>query len=230
MRKGIYTDLDSLFDIRAVLACLIDKNNEEFIKSGKYKSRIKDNMGNVSSLIFKEFYRRRTKQLFRMAMQTPLLKDIIRLDYIEMMSLENEQNTGKIPVFVNIHPYNFSIRELDYLKYTILKSLTGSDVRFISMNYEELNPKWIHKHIRDMYMYNGLEWLNYQAATFKIIQEPLLDVMLVVPTLLDSMFYTQSIKKDAFVMLEDQLSKLIEVHFIKTSFFCGVPTDRDNAG
>lgn len=222
VRAGIYTDLDTLFDTRAGLACLLDKNNEEFIKNKKYKYRLRDNMGNVSSQIFNTFYRNRNKNLFQLAIPTPILDEVIRIDYEELMTITSELNTGKIPIYVNIYPYNFTEEELSYFKYTILRICTGANIIFIKMDYSELTPEWIKSRVKRVYSYSGLDWLNYHSYTTKLFSDPMLDVMFIVPPIIDGSYPLSSIKKDTYINLSNSYSKLIDLNFIDTEYFCGI--------
>ena len=85
--KGIYTDLDTLFDNRLSLLYLI--NNKlalSFKEDDKYLTRLKDNMGNMAYDIFYSFYRRRNKKLLELSIQTYILDKFIVPDCFEKIS------------------------------------------------------------------------------------------------------------------------------------------------
>lgn len=222
MRKGILIDVDTLFDTRAGLACLLDDKNTEVIRSGQYEKRLRDNIGNVSSQVFHTFYRDRNKHLLELAIPTPLLKDIVFEDYKELMALEYEMNTGRVPIYINIYPYDLDKSEMKRIKLIVAKVCNGADIKFVNLDFEDLSPEWVLEHIKRIYMYSGLDWLNYQCTTRKILEHPLIDVMLIVPTIIDANVSVHSLNKNTFIAIKRNLEKLIDLYFIDTVYFCGV--------
>lgn len=231
MRKGILIDIDTLFDTRAGLACLLDSKNTEVIKSGEYRRRLRDNIGNISSQIFHTFYRDRNKHLLELAIPTPILKDLVYEDYKELMGLPYEMNTGRIPIYINIYPYDLNKNEMKRILYIVSSVCNGADIKFINLNYEELSPQWVSENLKRMYMYSGLYWFDYQCTTRRILEYPLIDVMLVVPTIIDANVSVHSLNKNTFIAIKKDLEKLIDLYFIDTIYFCGVelkPKEKEN--
>jgi len=65
--KGVYTDLDSIFDTRAPLIVALTGAGKYGInfKLDRYKYRLRDNFGTLSSKIFHYYYDRRTKDILK---------------------------------------------------------------------------------------------------------------------------------------------------------------------
>ena len=108
--KAVYTDLDSLFDTRAVLILGLTGNGRYDInfKPSRYKLRLRDNFGTLSSKIFHWYYSRRTKDLLPKAPETSV--NLVILEYFnDIIALA--KNDIETTVYLNTYPYDFTSEE-----------------------------------------------------------------------------------------------------------------------
>lgn len=223
MRRGMLISIDSLFDTRLALASLLDHNNiVKSLQNGSYPERLRDNIGNISSSVFNQFYNKRNKNIFKLAIPTPLLEVFIEEDYREMMESIKDMNTGKIPIFINTYPYKFNKDEEEYFKYIVSKVLLGADVQIINKTIEDITPDWLYENVKRMYMYDGLNWFNYHVTKGNLIVNPLLDILLFVPTIFEGTFPIANINDDFIKNTEKNASIFIDLVFINTVYFCAV--------
>lgn len=219
--RGIYTDIDTLFDTRLCLLYLINPElATELVKSGKYFERLKDNMGNMSWDIFKSFYKKRNKKLLELAIETNVLSKFIRPDCYEKVTHSSNGNGGFIKVYVNTYPYMLNNNEKDILTKLVNSKLYGGDVEMIYKHPKEVKPEWVYEKVASMFMYDGLHWLNYHSSTGDICRHSLPSVMLMVPTIIENSIPSHLITKTYLMSIEEATKNYIMLTFADTIYFC----------
>ena len=103
--KAVYTDLDSLFDTRAIMLVALTDNGKYDINfnPSKYKLRLRDNFGTLSSKIFHYFYSKRTKTVLPNAPETYV--NMVILEYFNDIVALAKQDIDTT-VYLNVYPYN----------------------------------------------------------------------------------------------------------------------------
>lgn len=219
--KGIYVDIDALFDIKLVLATLLDSPHvKDDIKNKKYFNRYRDNIGNISSDILNSLLRYKTKHLYNLAIPTPILTELLPVDYEDLCKFDSmERQYGLPSIYVNIYPYDFTKEELKRFNYILCKHLKYAEVIFINKSFEYLTPQFISKHIKHMYMVRGLEWIEYQMTMKRLMKKPLVETLLITPMLFDGHFHTSSISNKFIDNLKNSFTTLIDVQFAPVEYF-----------
>ena len=227
--KGIYTDLDTLIDVRLGLLYLINRDLAiKIVETGEYFTRLKDNLGEMSYDIFYSFYNKRNKLILYLSLFTNILERFIRHDCYEKVTHISNGNGGFIKIYVNTYPYVLTNEEKDNLKLILLKVLYGGEVEFIYKNPKEVDPEWVYDHVKSMYMYNGLHWMNYHSSIGNLARNPLPNVMLMVPTLIETSIPSHLITKQYLLGIEEETKKFIMLTFADTIYFCAKNIKRTN--
>lgn len=219
--KGIYTDLDTLFDNRLSLLYLI--NNKlalSFKEDDKYLTRLKDNMGNMSYDIFYSFYRRRNKKLLELSIQTYILDKFIIPDCFEKISDTKNSNNGLINIYVNTYPYILNKEEKNNLSISLSKRIYGGEIEFIHKSPKELTPDWVYNNVSSMYMYEGIRWIQYHSTIGNLARSPIPSVMLMVPTIIETNQPDSLITKSYLLSIEENVKNFVMLTFADTYFFC----------
>lgn len=173
--KGIYLDLDCLYDTRLAVLEEIDPDVAIEALSRDYNSREEDIFPFITKEQFTELYELRDEQTLEKAMLSNavvLLKNFI-----------NDANAeiGKTPfntetqVYLNVYPF-----KIDYTTATNmiipLQKMCGVETNIQIINYDlaKLTPNFISSKIDLMLMYNYGPWLDIHAqnGNFKRNQIP----------------------------------------------------------
>jgi hypothetical protein len=223
----VLVDLDSIMDTRLPILYSIDENlAERTIKSGNYFKRYKDEFEYVTLDIFKPLYKDRTKNVLSLATPTAMLDTIS--DYCSEAILQNKVTggDGKLIIYLNIYPYNLSHSEYDNLAKGLMYMIGDVEVKVVSMDKEELTPKWVDDNLAMLVLYDGLEWLEYHTAMLNIIKNPINNVALMVPaTVIGNVKLTTTKASEIikfFTDMEDMAKTLIKLKFIGVVNYCGM--------
>jgi len=183
--QDIFIDIDSLFDTRLPVVYFLDEEvATSIVEDGSYFTRKSDKFKYIDNNIFKAVYKERNKTLLTLATPTNIM-GILKQYYSELMTQHKLDGTNKnITIYLNIYPYELSLEETDKLVIGI-QAITSKEVvvKIVSMEKRDLTVKWVNDNLAVMVMYDGLEWLEYYTANFELINNPLLDVGLIVPAI-----------------------------------------------
>jgi len=218
--NDIYTDLDSILDTRLATIFNVDKNIYKEIMSGvdnieKYLTRRTDSFGRLSSLVFKELYKRRDKR----SIATPLPNGIPLLIHSYLASIIEE--SSKIPkLYLNVYPYELSVKEKTILKNNIASVYKNMiDVEILDKPTKDITIKFIHENIGLMIMYSGLKWIEYHMSNRSLLSLNLPDVTMIVPRLLDNNIFSKNEIDNIFKDQEKTLQPFIQLIFITARAF-----------
>lgn len=191
--KAIYTDLDSLFDTRAVFLGLLTNQGEYSLGKYDYHRRIRDNFGTLSDKIFHYYYKYRTNKVLNVAPPTNVLT-IIK-DYLVDNSTDLKDGLETI-LYVNEYPYNLSASEMTLMTAVITKNLPGVTVKFIGVRLQDLKASWVAEKINLFISYTAVEWLNYVLSSKQILDHPLLNVMMLAPFRVEGNLPSKNVNDD----------------------------------
>lgn len=191
--KAIYTDLDSLFDTRAVFLGLLTNQGEYSLGKYDYHRRIRDNFGTMSDKIFHYYYKYRTKRILNLAPMTNVVT-IIK-DYL-IDNSSNLQDGLETTLYVNEYPYNLSTQDMNLLSSVITKNLPGVTVKFIGVRLQDLKASWVADNIHMFISYTAVEWLNYILSSRQMIAYPLLNVMMLAPFRVEGNIPSKNVNDD----------------------------------
>lgn len=216
----IYTDLDSILDTRLATIFNVDKNVYKEIMNGvenieKYLSRKTDSFGKLSSLVFRELYKRRDKKIIA----TPLPNGIPLLIHSYIASII--EDSTKIPkLYLNVYPYvlnNLEKHKLSKSVESIYKNII--DVEIIDKPNKDITVKFIHENIGLMIMYSGLKWIEYNMSNRSLLSLNLPDVTILVPKILDNNIFGKDQIDNIFKDQEKTLQPFIQLIFITARAF-----------
>ena len=220
MNKNIYTDIDTIFDTRIALAYLLDsKNITEFIKSGSYKNRVKDNYNNISYDIFQALYKVRNKKILEFALFSNILANIREQYGISVTDITTVELNSNVVLYLNTYPYDLTVEEQDNISSILIALLPNIKIKILNIKYSEIEPEWIKKNVSCMFMYDGIEWLESKVADTTLITTPLIDIMLVVPLLSNSELSSKKINSELVNNLYKLTSSLIELVVLPANNF-----------
>jgi len=220
MNKNIYTDIDTIFDTRIALAYLLDsKNITEFIKSGSYKNRVKDNYNNISYDIFQALYKVRNKKILEFALFSNILANIREQYGISVTDITTVELNSNVILYLNTYPYDLTVEEQDNISSILIALLPNIKIKILNIKYSEIEPEWIKKNVSCMFMYDGIEWLESKVADTTLITTPLIDIMLVVPLLSNSELSSKKINSELVNNLYKLTSSLIELVVLPANNF-----------
>jgi len=221
--KNLYVDLDSIFDTRLPIVYYLDKNlSESIIKDKSYFNRIIDEFNYIDKNIFNVFYKNRNKTLLAYATPTNILRLVYK--YYSEVNTSNKMydNSEPIKIYLNIYPYELNLAETHNIVSGI-KSMISKDVEvsIISMTEEEITPSWLLSNVAAVFMYHGMDWLERHTANFNIINNPMLDVGMMVPAIISG--NKKKIKTteygDFFEEIEKSLGTLVKLKFLPVKDF-----------
>lgn len=218
-KKHIYVELDSLFDTRLILAWIMDPRSVvPYVESGSYFVRVKDNMGNISADIFNTMYKERNKLLLRQALPTKLfiyLKD----HYGELITDIVDVTGNDIYIYVNVYPYDLTDIELENIRTFIVDYIPKSVIKFVNMSPYEVTPKWLNKHVGNIYMYNLLPWIEHYTSTTEIFTSNLLNSVCVGPAIANYNIPEHKIDRQFFEDLMTTFRLYSNVYLISAELF-----------
>ena len=225
MVNGVLTDMDSLFDTRLPIAYILNKHEaQKAVKSGRYRLRFKDNIGNIPHDVLRCYYRIRTKNIFELALPTYVFSTLQEhvMDVMSDKLTEDNVLIAGINLYVNTYPYDFTDNELKLLKEAIENEIPKTIVTMIRMSEEELTSEWVQKHVNLVIMYDLLMWLEYQVAKGDLVDYPLLEVSAIAPALINNDTHGEKLDFNFFEEIKEVYSKIIDIAYAPSSIFSSV--------
>lgn len=216
---NIYTDIDSILDTRHPMIFSLNQDlAKEVITSGRYKSRKKDSFGNVSMDIFRTIYRHRNKELLYLSKPTHICGLLSNHIFVE---LRDQTNDGVFNLYVNIYPYDLNLDEQNNLLELLIRMVPEFiGIKIINCTNDEIDPDWIlQNEIKTMFMYEALSWLEYQHASTKILTNPLTNVFLYGPDVVDGNMKEDTLSPEFFKNLIVMFSGIINYLPVEIKYF-----------
>lgn len=217
----VFIDVDALFDTRLpILFALSPTTMDECLKSGLYRSRVKDSFGDIPSSVFKGFYDNRDKRVLLAARPTEmfnLLAEYIGTTTIAMTSIGDSRT---IRVYLNIYPYNLIGDEVDTILTLLDNIATRVEVEVVSFSNHDLTPKWIEKNVGVVIKYDSIEWVDIAMSYGTLQKTPLLETIMMGPHLITGDIDSKDVTQEVFNGMLESVNTLIGYSFIKTSYYC----------
>ena len=226
--KAVYTDLDSLFDTRAVLLAALSKQGELDIRVfgendiTNYFNRYRDNFGVISAWMFHYYYKYRTSNLLTHADLTKVYMYI--RDYI-LDALKLAKGEFSPVIYINTYPYTLSTEETTMML-GILTPLFGenTDIIFINIRSREIEHTWIkEKNIGMVISYSAMEWLNYQIEINNGLLPNLINVKVFAPFILEGVIKQKDLSPDLIDKLTMFFRTTCDFEFLPVEDFCLIP-------
>ena len=216
---NIYTDLDSILDTRHSLLYYLNKDiATDVIASNKYRSRKKDSFDNISMDIFRTIYRYRNKELLLIAKPTHVCGLISNLILTELKDISED---GVFNLYLNVYPYVLTMDEqsnLVELMDRMLPDFVG--IKIINSSLDDVDPDWIKANdIKTLFMYEALNWLEYQNANTKILTNTLTSMMLYGPDVIDGNIKEDMLTPEFFKNLTIMFGGIINYLPIEVKYF-----------
>lgn len=214
--RGIYVDIDALFDTRfALLSVLSPELTRGSLKTDYFK-RKQDDFGFLPNKLFKQFYKKRNRDLLKLARPTGIISLIVEhIDTIKMASAV-EGAEGDIVVFVNINPYALNDDEVNELRLSLLPYFVNCK-NILIMSKSNIRPEWISKYCMMMVKYDGIDWVNRNIATGELIRHQLMETILYLPTMMDG---KEELTEADFEQVGKLAMPCIRLEWLETKDFC----------
>lgn len=215
-----YTTLDTILDTRLpVLTVMAPKVAQKVVNNMYYYSRIMDEFDIIPYNMFKPIYESRSKAILKVATPTYILESI--RDYInESIHTSKERGSyDEMILYVNSYPYKLNEVEVTNLTIGLTNMFPNVIVEIINKSPLELTPKWIDTNIAVMFDYNGLEWIELHNSLGNLIKDPVIEVAMFVPTLINRYIDTTDFNKK-IKDIEEMFKPIIRLNFHPTIGFC----------
>lgn len=217
--KAVYTDLDSLFDTRAIMLVALTDNGKYDINfnPSKYKLRLRDNFGTLSSKIFHYFYSKRTKEVLPNAPETYV--NLVILEYFNDIVALAKQDI-ETTVYLNVYPYNFTSEEQEVILASVSKLLPNVNIITISRPITEIDKKWMLEKIGLIISYDALKWLRH-ATEFNSEYDmgDLINLKVYAPCLFEGSIDSKFVNEEAIKMINQCYKGICDFEFLDTSVF-----------
>lgn len=166
MGYNLYTDLDTIFDTRYELLKTINAaETKKILLNKSYHTRLVERYGNITWDIFKPLWDKRTKPLLVYAPRTSML-DIIKEQYLQCVTDPSYTDVlDKLTLYVNTHPYNLTEQEKKDIETGIAYMIPNCRILCIDKSFKELTSNWIVENVGYLFMYEFLDWVDYQFST-----------------------------------------------------------------
>jgi len=223
INKGIYLDLDTLLDTRF---SLLTKINKDFINlyfnldKTYYDERLMDEFSYINYKLFNKIYKSRNRTLLKHSYITNIVNILVaELDLLIGKKIDSGINP-KTKITLNVYPYKIDNEESDKIKNNFSKYIQSEFVTIetIYMPPTELTLSYVDNNFNIMFMYSGIEWLDYQLSYKKTSAS---DTKLYVPLLLFKPIIFKSSKDlEKTINNRDSLLKMfIDITTIDIKYF-----------
>jgi len=184
--KGIYVDLDSLFDTR--LGCLaeIDPALVEVALNENYLLRKTDNFSFIKPETFRELYDVRDVSTLKLSPPTPVI-ELVTEACIKLIknSIDSPDGTG-VCCYINIHPYKLSEQEIgDIMDLVVGRTKSIVSVAIIDKPLNELTFDYCDSTFDMMFMYDYSSFLEFNITANNHKKNTMFDKIVVAPEILD---------------------------------------------
>lgn len=214
--KGIYVDIDALFDTRFALLSVLSPELARGSFQDKYFTRKQDSFGFIPNRLFRQFYKKRNRDLLKLSRPTSIPTLIAEhIDTVKLTSLV-EKVDGEVVVFINIFPYVLNDKEIEELRLSFLPYFVNCK-NILIMSKPNIRPEWISKNCMMMIKYDGIDWVNRNIANGELIRHQLMDTILYLPTLMDG---KEELTEEDFEQVAKLALPCIRMEWLETRDFC----------
>lgn len=215
MKTNILINLDSLLDTRLPL---VDILNPKYLEGdNNYDTRLRDNFGNISTMNFHTFYKNRNKGILRNSLPTNIHSIINQSFYLELNDL-NVEDDDDFKLYVNTYPYVLTSEEESLLLDSLLLLSKYKSIEFIHRSHSEVTPKWVNDHVDIVIMYDGLQWITKHTTNKSIVDDPLVSILLVCPSLVEG-YLDKPINNELFESIAKGFEPIIQLMFVDVKYF-----------
>ena len=226
MVRGMYIDLDALFDTRIGLLNLLDKKlSIDLVDSDDYKYRFYDEFEYISNNVFINFYRERDVSILKNSYITRAIELLfVELDVILTEKIDLGEDTP-VTLDVNSYPYVLTDNEKELFKeaiqvYGLTPNLT------INILYEPITELTLAKaggKYSIMIMYDATTWLDYQLSVS--LNSSAIDTKLYGAALIKDALVFSKVKalENIFKMQSELYTPYISYTAIGVEYFCTRP-------
>lgn len=216
--KGVYTDLDSIFDTRAPLIVALTGQGKYGInfKLDRYKYRLRDNFGTLSSKIFHYYYDRRTKDILKAAPETSV-PYVIRDYFSDVM--DTAQKDVEAILYVNAFPYVFTNEEIDNLTKILYKLIPNVTIKVINMPLREIEKQWVLENVGLFISYEAMKWLRLVTDGTGFYTGDMLKLKLYAPCLLTGTIENKDLSEERLKSLELLYRTICDFSFLDVGVF-----------
>lgn len=219
MKNNLLVELDCLLDTRLPILTMLDENiAKSMVADGSYQNRTIDQFKIIPRDMFTALYNSRNKAILNLAIPT-LMIDVIKNFVNESIHRMKEmQDMEDIILYINVHPYKLSAEEILTLIEGLEVYVPNVTIKVISMDYKALTTEWVSENLSLLIMYYGIEWIEYQHALNNTILNPILDVGIMVPALLNTTIDDNDVD-EYLTKVEETFKTITRLSFISTKFF-----------
>jgi len=180
--RGIYVDIDSIYDTRFALLSVLNADLTRGVLLDSYFTRRRDSFGFIPNGLFRQFYKKRNRDLLKLARPTSIISVIT--EYIDTIKLASivEKTDGGVDIYINVYPYELTEKEIVGLRLSLLPYFINCN-NILIMSKPNINPAWLSKNCMMMIMYDGINWINRNTASRDLIRNQLMDTVLYLPKL-----------------------------------------------
>ena len=223
-RATFFTNLDTIFDMRAAVLAGMGGNSLQTAIQGGYYTRARDYFPGVNNEEFTERYKNRSASDLKNAVITNIVTHIKHC-VAETLKKHISGPHSALPVLiVNYYPYKLSDETVTAIADALI-AITQScaSVSMVSMPLNEITPQWVKNEISVMFIYDWIEWIEYHSKTKALETVTCPEVMLVAPRIYFKEPKPTEIPNgfgsDIFTAAEDFFGCLVGLHFEDISEF-----------
>lgn len=230
----IYTDIDSLLDLRqGILYSLSDNHKElaDYLLSDEYNYRTTDTFTIVNSGLYEESYKKRNIDILPTSTITYILS-CIKSKLANLEKRNTFYNEKKIPeVVVNIYPFVFTEKQKDQFQNLLFVKLeTNTMVSIISMPPKDVSLMFLSSNeFITAFIYDFTTWMENHSKTIELVKTK--DLLIYFPSLGKDIPDEVELKKitnlgfkDIFSYTEFLLSSSLNVSFLPVVFYSNTMT------
>lgn len=221
--KGMYVELDALFDTRLSIINLLNKNlSLELLGNENYTLRYFDEFDYISNNVFNNYYKNRNKTVLQNSYITKLIELVVfELDVILSKKIDINDNTP-VKLDVNVYPYELTDDEKEKIKEALLiyNIVPEVEIQIINISTEDLTLNQIGSNYSMAMMYDVTSWLEYQLAVS--LNSSAIDTVIYGSALLKEALVFKDTKalENLFKMQEELYKPYIHYTAISTLYYC----------
>ncbi len=234
IHRSVFTDIDTLLDTRLSLAYELDSEGMVDMIKGtqkdRYRTRLIDNFGNISSDIFYQIYNRRKKVLLYNAIITRI-PGLISEQFTELYEKDPSVFALEEPpkLIINLFPYNLTIEEQSNLLEYFYKLIEYAPIEFVYLPLNKITPTFLKKQkIETIVMYEAIKWLEVISAEEDLIANNILNIHCIAPAIVEPRTDKEKISKEIFDVQAQLLATILELHYVEADYFSAVDIYLEN--
>lgn len=218
-KNNLLVELDCLLDTRLPILTMLDEDiAKSMVTDGSYQNRTMDQFKIIPRDMFTALYNFRNKAILNLAIPTLMIEVIKNFVNESIHSMKEMHDMEEIILYINTHPYKLSTEEALTLVEGLKIYVPNVTIKVISMDFKTLTTEWVSENLSLLIMYYGVEWIEYQHALNNTITNPILDVGVMVPALLNTSIANNEVDQ-YLTKVEETFKTITRLSFISTKFF-----------